>query len=77
MVGKPAAFFTSAGSLHGGEETALLSMMIPLLNLGMIPIGVPYPIQGEASDFDAGSPYGAIYVSGHKGDKELGEVILK
>lgn len=73
MVGKPAAFFTSAGSTHGGEEAALLSMMIPLLNLGMVPIGVPYPIQGEGSDFDAGSPYGAVYVSGHKGDKELSE----
>jgi len=73
MVGKPAAFFTSAGSTHGGEEAALLSLMIPLLNLGMLPIGVPYPIQGEGSDFDAGSPYGAIYVSGHKGDKELSE----
>ena len=45
--------------------------MIPLLNLGMIPIGVPYPVQGEGIEFDAGSPYGAIYVSGHKGDKEL------
>ena len=73
MVGKPAAFFTSAGSTHGGEEAALLSLMIPLLNLGMVPIGVPYPIQGEGSDFDAGSPYGAVYVSGHKGDKELSE----
>lgn len=73
MVGKPAAFFTSSGSIHGGEEAALLSLMIPLLNLGMVPIGVPYPIQGESSEFDAGSPYGAIYVSGHKGDLELSE----
>ena len=73
MVGKPAAFFTSVGSNHGGEEVALISLMIPLLNLGMIPIGVPYPIQGAGSDFDAGSPYGAIYVSGHKGDKQLSE----
>lgn len=73
MVGKPAAFFCSAGSMHGGEEAALLSLMIPLLNLGMIPIGVPYPIQGEGSDFDAGSPYGAVFVSGHKGDQEISE----
>lgn len=77
MVGKPAAFFTSAGSLHGGEEAALLSLMIPLLNLGMIPIGVPYPIQGEGSDFDAGSPYGAVYVSGHKGDQEISQGDIK
>ncbi|MBI2020650.1 NAD(P)H:quinone oxidoreductase [Candidatus Daviesbacteria bacterium] len=73
MVGKPAAFFTSSGSMHGGEEAALLSLMIPMLNLGMVPIGVPYPIQGEGGDFDAGSPYGAVYVSGHKGDKEITE----
>ncbi len=77
MVGKPAAFFTSSGSMHGGEEAALLSLMIPMLNLGMLPIGVPYPIQGEGSDFDAGSPYGAVYVSGHKGDKEILEADKK
>lgn len=77
MVGKPVAFFCSAGSLHGGEEAALISTMIPLLNLGMIPIGVPYPVQGESSDFDAGSPYGAVYVSGHKGDKGITEGDIK
>lgn len=77
MVGKPAAFFTSAGSMHGGEEAALLSLMIPLLNLGMLPVGVPYPVQGEGVEFDAGSPYGAIYVSGHKGEKQLSEGDIK
>ncbi len=66
LVNKPAAVFCTAGSIHGGEEAALISLMIPLLNLGMVPIGIPYPIQGEDSDFDAGSPYGAVYVSGHK-----------
>ncbi len=71
MAGKPAALFASSGSVHGGEEAALLSLMIPLLNLGMLPIGVPYPIAGESPEFDAGSPYGAIFVSGHKGDLEL------
>lgn len=77
MVSKPAAIFSSVGSTHGGEEAAMLSLMIPLLNLGMIPIGVPYPIQGEGSEFDAGSPYGAIFVSGHKGEKELTEGDIK
>lgn len=77
MVGKPAAIFVSAGSTHGGEEAALLSMMIPLLNLGMVPIGVPYPIQGVGSEFDAGSPYGAVYTSGQKGDKEISEGDIK
>lgn len=77
MVDKPVAFFTSAGSVHGGEEAALLTMMIPFLNLGMLPLGVPYPIQGEDINFDAGSPYGAIYVSGHKGDRPLEEADKK
>src|SRR3989344_3092332 len=64
LVNKPAAVFCSAGSMHGGEELTLLSLMIPLLNLGMIPVGIPYPLQGESPDFDAGSPYGAIFVTG-------------
>lgn len=63
LVGKPAALFCSAGSTHGGEELTLLSMMIPLLNLGMLPVGIPYPIAGEGPEFDAGSPYGAVYVT--------------
>lgn len=77
MAGKPAACFTSSGSIHGGEEAALLSLIIPLLNLGMIPLGVPYPIAGEGADFDAGSPYGAVFVSGHKGNRELEEGDIK
>lgn len=77
MVNKPAAIFCSAGTIHSGEEATLLSMMIPLLNLGMLPIGIPYPIQGVENDFDAGSPYGAIYVSGHHGEKPLSEADKK
>lgn len=65
LVNKPAALFCTAGSTHGGEETALLSLIIPLMNLGMIPVGIPYPIQSMGPDFDAGSPYGAIFVTGH------------
>lgn len=64
LINKPAALFCAAGSTHGGEELTLLSLMIPLFNLGMIPVGIPYPIQGEGPAFDAGSPYGAIYVTG-------------
>ncbi len=71
MVNKPASIFCSAGTIHSGEEATLISMMIPLMNLGMLPVGIPYPIQGENSDFDAGSPYGAIYVSGHRGEKAM------
>ncbi len=73
LLNKPAALFTSSGSTHGGEEVALLSLMVPLLNLGMLPIGVPYPVQGAGPEFDAGSPYGAIFVSGHKGEKKLSD----
>ncbi len=71
LVNKPAALFTTSGSMHGGEEVALLSLMVPLLNLGMLPVGVPYPVQGEGPEFDAGSPYGAVFVSGHKGEKAI------
>jgi len=71
LVNKPVSVFCSAGMTHGGEELTLVSLMIPLLNLGMIPVGIPYPIQGESPDFDSGSPYGAIYVSGN--DRELSE----
>ncbi|MBI4039934.1 NAD(P)H:quinone oxidoreductase [Candidatus Daviesbacteria bacterium] len=73
LVNKPVALFATSGSVHGGEETTLVSLMIPLLNLGMIPVGIPYPIQGESPDFDAGSPYGATFTTGHKGDKLLSE----
>jgi NAD(P)H dehydrogenase (quinone) len=71
MVNKPAAVFCTSGSIHGGEEVALISLIIPLFNLGMIPVGIPYPIQGVGKDFDGGSPYGAIYVTGHKGKNKL------
>ena len=73
LVKKRVSFFCSTGSLHTGEELALFSMMIPCFNLGMIPVGIPYPIQGTGPDFDSGSPYGAIFISGHKGDNELSQ----
>ena len=59
------------------KEATLLSLMIPLLNLGMIPVGVPYPIQGTGPEFDAGSPYGAIFVSGHMGEKKISSDDIK
>lgn len=71
LVNKPAAVFCSSGSLHGGEEVTLMSMMLPLFNLGMIPVGIPYPVQGEGPSFDSGSPYGAIFVSGHSKNGKL------
>ncbi len=75
LVNKPAAVFCAAGTTHGGEELTLLSTMIPLLNLGMLPVGIPYPVQGEGNGFDAGSPYGAVYVTG--GGRKLSEADQK
>lgn len=63
LVNKPASVFCVGHGTHSGEEVALLSLIIPLLNLGMIPVGIPYPIQSDTHDFDAGSPYGAIFIS--------------
>lgn len=62
LVNKPASVFCTSGSMHGGEELTLISLMIPLFNLGMVPIGIPYPIQGNHESFDSGSPYGAIAI---------------
>ncbi|KKT65852.1 MAG: Flavoprotein WrbA [Candidatus Woesebacteria bacterium GW2011_GWA2_44_33] len=80
LVGKPVSVFCSSGSTHGGGELTLLSLMIPLFNLGMIPVGIPYPIQGESADFESGSPYGAIFVSGggrrpSEGDKKTARIL--
>lgn len=73
IVNKPASVFCVSGSMHGGEEVTLVSLMIPLLNLGMLPVGIPFPIQGEGSDFDSGSPYGAIFVNRADGTQEMSE----
>lgn len=69
MEGKPAGVFTSTASTHGGQETTLLSMMIPLLHLGMIIVGVPYSIQGMIhTEARGGSPYGASTIAGPQGE---------
>lgn len=69
MEGKPAGVFTSTASTHGGQETTLLSMMIPLLHLGMLIVGLPYShpamIHTEAR---GGTPYGASTIAGAKGE---------
>jgi NAD(P)H dehydrogenase (quinone) len=69
MEGKPAGVFTSTASTHGGQETTLVTMMIPLLHLGMIIVGVPYSVQGMIhTEGRGGSPYGASMISGLKGE---------
>lgn len=64
LVGKPAAVFTSTGTLHGGQESTLLSMMLPLLHHGMLLLGLPYTEQELSTTTAGGTPYGASHVSG-------------
>jgi len=69
MEGKAAGVFTSTASTHGGQETTLLSMMIPLLHLGMIIVGVPYSVQGMIhTEARGGTPYGATTIAGPQGE---------
>jgi NAD(P)H dehydrogenase (quinone) len=69
MEGKPAGVFTSTASTHGGQETTLISMMIPLLHLGMIIVGVPYSAPGMIhTEARGGTPYGATTIAGARGE---------
>ena len=71
LEGKPGAVFTSTGSLHGGQETTLLTMTIPLLHHGMLVCGLPYSHPGLMRTTRGGTPYGASHVSGEDGDAPL------
>ena len=71
LAGKPACVFTSTGSLHGGQESTLLSMMLPLLHHGMLIVGLPYTEAALMSTASGGSPYGATHWSGISGDKNI------
>jgi NAD(P)H dehydrogenase (quinone) len=73
LVGKPAGVFTSTGSLHGGQETTLLSMMLPLLHHGMLITGLPYSEPALASTTDGGTPYGPSHVAGIENQRPLSE----
>ena len=64
LVGKPAAVFTSTSSMHGGQETTLISMLMPLLHHGMIIVGIPYTEPALVSTVSGGTPYGASHVAG-------------
>jgi NAD(P)H dehydrogenase (quinone) len=69
MEGKPAGVFTSTASTHGGQETTLVTMMIPLLHLGMIIVGVPYSAPGMIhTDPRGGTPYGSTTIAGPQGE---------
>ena len=64
LIGKPAAVFTSTATLHGGQETTLLSMMLPLLHHGMMMLGIPYSEPALNTTTTGGTPYGATHVTG-------------
>jgi NAD(P)H dehydrogenase (quinone) len=74
LIGKPAAVFTSTGSLHGGQESTLLSMMLPLFHHGMIVMGLPYDNDTLMNTTDGGTPYGASHLAGSKNDRVLSDV---
>jgi NAD(P)H dehydrogenase (quinone) len=71
LAGKPAGVFTSTASLHGGQESTLLSMMLPLLHHGMIIAGLPYTEPGIITTSAGGTPYGASHYSGWEGERGL------
>ena len=73
LIGKPAAVFTSSGSMHGGNETTLLTMMLPLMHHGMLILGIPYSEPALGSTTTGGTPYGASHVGGAMDDKPLSE----
>ena len=73
LSGKPASVFTSTTSQHGGQESTLLSMMLPLLHHGMFIVGLPYSEPDLATTPDGGTPYGASHVTGSDGNPNLSE----
>lgn len=91
LINKPACVFTSTASLHGGQESTLLSMMLPLLHHGMIILGVPFSESALNNTQSGGTPYGCSHVAGSNGrtisleeqelclsqGKRLAEIVLK
>jgi NAD(P)H dehydrogenase (quinone) len=73
LVGKPAALFTSTSSMHGGQESTLLTMALPLLHHGMLLLGLPYTEAALSATQTGGTPYGASHVAGGKGDHPISE----
>lgn len=71
LVDKPAAVFTASASMHGGQETVLTSMMLPLLHHGMLVVGLPYSERALSTTATGGTPYGGSHVSGESGDAAL------
>lgn len=76
LIDKPAAVFTSTGSLHGGQESTLLSMQLPLLHHGMLLVGLPYSEAGLMSTSSGGTPYGASHWAGADGGRAIDDTEL-
>ncbi len=77
LAGKPAAVFTSTSSMHGGQETTLLSMMLPLLHHGMLILGIPYSETDLLHTDAGGTPYGASHLAGTDSRNPLTEAELR
>jgi NAD(P)H dehydrogenase (quinone) len=73
LSGKPAAVFTSTSSLHGGQETTLLSMLVPLMHHGMIMVGLPYTEPQLLATTTGGTPYGASHLAGVTSDRPISD----
>jgi NAD(P)H dehydrogenase (quinone) len=71
LIGKPAAVFTSTGSMHGGNESTLITMMLPLMHHGMLMVGIPYSEPELSSTQSGGTPYGASHIGGSADDKAI------
>jgi len=77
LVGKPATLFTSTGTMHGGQESTLLSMMLPLLHHGMVIVGLPYSEPELSTTLSGGTPYGASHVAGITNDMAISDAEKK
>ena len=73
LAGKPAAVFTATATMHGGQESTLLSMMLPLLHHGMLIVGLPYTEPALTATQSGGTPYGASHVTGAQGERTISE----
>ena len=71
LVDRPFGVFTSTATMHGGQETTLLSMALPLIHQGMVWVGVPYTVPELTSTASGGSPYGPSHVAGPDGSREI------
>ena len=71
LTGKPACVFTSTSTMHGGNESTLLSMMLPLLHHGMLIVGIPYSEAALTATTEGGTPYGASHVAGAANDRAV------